>query len=120
MTSSRRDLFGSLAAIASSMALPAPTAAKEISADPALSILVVELDSGYEPLTAEQLVRIESIIQQKTGVRALVVSDGIKIRAIPADGVYQREVLGGYEYEIIAKNEEDLKKRYEAMFRPRS
>ena len=73
------------------------------------AIVIVELSEGT--WREEDAVRIGDKLSEKLGIKVIVVPHGIKVKALFLGGVYHRERLGDYEVEVIANNEEDLKKR---------
>ncbi len=91
------------------------SAAKIVSADPETTIIVLELADGCEG-SQDDFERMYQKLQERLpGFKCLIVPHGIKVKAVYSGVVYQREELGEYSYEICAKTEEDLQRRWNQL-----
>ena len=89
---------------------------KAVSADPDVSILVVSLPEDMEQPTDEEVERFRAKVQALCpGCRIAIVPPGVDIWVLPTGGVYHRERFDGYEVEVVAKTEEDLRRRMETV-----
>lgn len=109
----RRGFMGWLAAILGVGNLPqgfSDECRVKQSILPDKTLLILTLPEGVD-YSDEQVDRMWHNVKEQTGCHLIIVPFGTETKVLSPGGVYQRERLENYEYEVIALSEEALRKR---------